>query len=59
MRSKGNPGVGIGVVMQNFFETEDPVLYHLEKFRAVNSAVECHPHTMEVAGSNPAQPTIC
>jgi predicted nucleic acid-binding Zn-ribbon protein len=26
-------------------------------FWAVNSAVECHPHTMEVAGSNPAQPT--
>ena len=26
--------------------------------RAVNSAVECHLHTVEVAGSNPAPPTI-
>ncbi len=26
--------------------------------RAVNSAVECHPHTVEVAGSNPVPPTI-
>ncbi len=25
--------------------------------RAVNSAGECHPHTVEVAGSNPAPPT--
>ena len=24
---------------------------------AVNSGVECHPHTVEVAGSNPAPPT--
>ncbi len=27
-------------------------------FRALNSAVECHLHTVEVAGSNPAAPTI-
>jgi hypothetical protein len=26
--------------------------------RAVNSAGECHPHTVEVAGSNPVPPTI-
>jgi hypothetical protein len=26
--------------------------------RAVNSAGECHPHTVEVAGSNPAPPTM-
>ena len=26
--------------------------------RALNSAVECHLHTVEVAGSNPAAPTI-
>ena len=26
--------------------------------RAHNSAVECHLHTVEVAGSNPAAPTI-
>ena len=26
-------------------------------FRALNSAVECHLHTVEVAGSNPAAPT--
>ncbi len=26
--------------------------------RAVNSAVECHPHTVEVTGSNPVPPTI-
>jgi hypothetical protein len=25
--------------------------------RAVNSAVECHPHTVEVTGSNPVPPT--
>ena len=25
---------------------------------AINSAVECHLHTVEVAGSNPASPTI-
>ena len=25
---------------------------------ALNSAVECHLHTVEVAGSNPAAPTI-
>jgi hypothetical protein len=25
---------------------------------AVNSAGECHPHTVEVAGSNPAPPTM-
>ena len=25
---------------------------------AVNSAGECHPHTVEVAGSNPVPPTI-
>ena len=24
---------------------------------AVNSAVECHPHTVEVTGSNPVPPT--
>ena len=28
------------------------------KIRAVNSAGECHPHTVEVAGSNPVPPTI-
>ena len=27
-------------------------------FRAVNSAGECHPHTVEVEGSNPSPPTI-
>src|SRR5437868_3002182 len=27
-------------------------------FRALNSAVECHLHTVEVAGSNPAAPTM-
>jgi hypothetical protein len=27
-------------------------------FWALNSAVECHLHTVEVAGSNPAAPTI-
>ena len=27
-------------------------------FGALNSAVECHLHTVEVAGSNPAAPTI-
>jgi hypothetical protein len=27
------------------------------KERAVNSAGECHPHTVEVAGSNPVPPT--
>ena len=27
-------------------------------FRAVNSAVECHPHTVEVTGSNPVPPTM-
>src|SRR5580704_18393880 len=26
--------------------------------RALNSAVECHLHTVEVAGSNPAAPTM-
>jgi hypothetical protein len=25
---------------------------------ALNSAVECHPHTVEVIGSNPIAPTI-
>jgi hypothetical protein len=25
--------------------------------RALNSAVECHPHTVEVIGSNPIAPT--
>src|ERR1700704_2421730 len=25
---------------------------------ALNSAVECHPHTVEVIGSNPTAPTI-
>ena len=25
---------------------------------ALNSAVECHPHTVEVVGSNPTAPTI-
>ncbi len=29
-----------------------------EIFRAHNSAVECHPHTVEVVGSNPTAPTI-
>ncbi len=24
---------------------------------ALNSAVECHPHTVEVVGSNPTAPT--
>ena len=35
-------------------------MYKLEQpfYRAVNSAGECHPHTVEVAGSNPAPPTI-
>jgi hypothetical protein len=28
------------------------------RIRALNSAVECHLHTVEVAGSNPAAPTI-
>src|SRR5438067_1196545 len=28
------------------------------KRRALNSAVECHPHTVEVIGSNPIAPTI-
>ncbi len=28
------------------------------KGRALNSAVECHPHTVEVTGSNPVAPTI-
>jgi hypothetical protein len=32
-------------------------LVYLEKIRAVNSAVECHPHTVEVTGSNPVPPT--
>ena len=33
-------------------------LYHCQaKPRAVNSAVECHPHTVEVTGSNPVPPT--
>ena len=27
------------------------------EIRALNSAVECHLHTVEVAGSNPAAPT--
>ena len=29
-----------------------------KRFRAHNSAVECHLHTVEVVGSNPAVPTI-
>src|SRR3981081_998514 len=29
-----------------------------EKQWALNSAVECHPHTVEVIGSNPIAPTI-
>ncbi len=33
-------------------------LYHCQaQPRAVNSAVECHPHTVEVTGSNPVPPT--
>jgi hypothetical protein len=28
------------------------------KRRALNSAVECHLHTVEVIGSNPIAPTI-
>ena|GEM_PF-3305911 len=30
----------------------------LERARALNSAVECHLHTVEVIGSNPIAPTI-
>ena len=30
----------------------------LPRKRALNSAVECHPHTVEVIGSNPIAPTI-
>jgi hypothetical protein len=29
----------------------------LSASRAVNSAEECHPHTVEVTGSNPVPPT--
>jgi hypothetical protein len=29
-----------------------------QKTWALNSAVECHPHTVEVVGSNPTAPTI-
>jgi hypothetical protein len=40
-------------------ETEEfePLLEYASK-RALNSAVECHPHTVEVIGSNPIAPTI-
>ena len=31
---------------------------HLPQTWALNSAVECHPHTVEVTGSNPVAPTI-
>ena len=34
------------------------VLFLLLLLRAHNSAVECHLHTVEVVGSNPAVPTI-
>jgi hypothetical protein len=30
----------------------------MAEYRAHNSAVECHLHTVEVVGSNPAVPTI-
>jgi hypothetical protein len=34
-----------------------PVPTQRSSERALNSAVECHLHTVEVAGSNPAAPT--
>src|SRR5487761_1683139 len=33
-------------------------LVKVEMARAINSAVECYPHTVEVTGSNPVSPTI-
>ncbi len=33
-------------------------MMNLPQMWALNSAVECHPHTVEVVGSNPTAPTI-
>src|SRR6266699_2987674 len=33
-------------------------MMNLPQMWALNSAVECHPHTVEVIGSNPIAPTI-
>ena len=42
-----------GLVKKTFLD----YIISQEQPRAVNSAVECHPHTVEVAGSNPVPPT--
>ena len=47
---KGGPQ---GLVKKPFLDYIIP----REQPRAVNSAVECHPHTVEVTGSNPVPPT--
>jgi hypothetical protein len=41
--------------VRRFFGT---VAFPESQDRAHNSAVECHLHTVEVVGSNPAVPTI-
>jgi hypothetical protein len=38
-------------------DKEESLVYR-KKTWAVNSAVECHPHTVEVTGSNPVPPTM-
>ena len=38
--------------------TQTPCEPFQSLFRALNSAVECHLHTVEVVGSNPTAPTI-
>lgn len=50
---RGNPGQVKTIYLVIF----SPICYFIT-IRAVNSAVECHPHTVEVAGSNPVPPTI-
>ena len=48
--------------MQNYPKqmrlTNTAVTARIKKRRALNSAVECHLHTVEVIGSNPIAPTI-
>jgi hypothetical protein len=33
-------------------------IYSIMPVRAINSAVECYPHMVEVTGSNPVSPTL-
>ena len=47
------PGGPQGLVKKTFLDYIIPT----EQPWAVNSAVECHPHTVEVTGSNPVPPT--